>query len=134
LSNLAYDSFDFAVKWHINNAEHFPKPAEFRSALQFKPKPAAVPQLQQQDYPKWMELVNNLFFVWLAKEVNSGNRVSNGVTIPELEMHERRAACCRLAEDFEAMEREGDPQANREWLQEAFKTQMGLIPVTNLRA
>jgi hypothetical protein len=80
LSNLAYDSFDFAVKWHINNAEHFPKPAEFRSALQFKPKPAAVPQLQQQDYPKWMELVNNLFFVWLGFQWRNDTRTGDART------------------------------------------------------
>lgn len=83
-------------------------------------------------YPRWLAAVNMLFILWLQREIADENRrVSGARSIPDGEMYVRRQICRKLADDFSGMELEGDPEATRSKLREAFQTQMRLIPVSN---
>lgn len=103
----------------------------FARSIHVMPTPKPEPSVSI-----WLDAVNRLFFIWIVAEIKAGRRRIVGskqlpCSIPDEELQCRRFACRRLAEDFEAMEREGDPQTNREWLRQAFKKQMELIPVRN---
>lgn len=103
----------------------------------------AMPVARQQDrQPKWLSAVNGLFLSWMFREIQTKKRKiffddrTSGIigkprAIPDAELFERRETCKRLANDFEQMECEGDPAANKEWLKKSFDAQMELIPVGN---
>lgn len=122
LKPLAIEQFQAGAKSWIRHGKHFPKPADvlerFQQMEQAAPKPP--PELPPPD-PKWLRYVNGLFMRYLEQ------RRMQDLFRGDINLAERRQACRELAEFFEAIEAENDPEATEAELKIRFDRCMGRI-------
>lgn len=126
LKPLAIEQFQQGAKSWIRHGKRFPKPSELleRFDQMEKAKPNPPPELPPPD-PKWLRNVNSLFLQYLNR------RRMEDIFRGDINLKERRKACLELAEFFEAMEAESDPEATEAELQLRFDRCMSRIRDTS---
>lgn len=129
LKTLTIEQFQQGAKSWIRHGKHFPKPTEilerFRDMEQAASKPAPPPL---PDYPKWLGFVNGLFLRYLLRR-----RVDEGFT-GDIDIRARRMECLKLADFFEALEAEHDPEATEAELKKRFDLAMLRVPDAQAKA
>lgn len=129
LKGLAIEQFQEGASSWIKHHKFFPKASEilerFRELDQAKSQ--GMPE-QGPEIAKWLGLVNGLFLRYLLRR-----RVDEGFT-GDLNMHGRRIACLQLADFFEALEAEQDPEATEAELKKRFDMAMARVADAQAKA
>lgn len=123
LKPLAIEQLQRGADSWIRHHKFFPKASEildrFKEMEQAASKPA--PELPPAD-AKWLRHVNSLFLRYLMR------RRIDDVFQGDIDLLVRREKCIELAQWFEGMESEGDPEATEAELKKRFEAAMARIP------
>lgn len=146
---LSLRQFRLGVDTALENLDvKFPRPKQLtKLAYEASAESAQAERNREQTqraahearYPPWLAAVNLLFFQWTWRAINRKDRVicqdaaGKSRSIPDVEMSARRLVCRQLADEFAELERDGSPNATREYMRHAFDAHMRAIPVDNLK-
>lgn len=129
LKPMAIEQLQQGADSWIRHHKFFPKPSEILD--RFKEMNQAQPQGAVElppPVPKWLGYVNGMFLRYLMHR-RLDEKFEGDVNIAG-----RRVKCLELAQWFEGMEAQGDPEATEAEMQKRFDAVMARVPDRELAA